>query len=124
MQLFIKSLKYAVKGVKISIHERNMKIHLFLAFLAVLLGFFLKISAIKWSIILLCIASVLSLEILNTAIEHLVDLACPHQDKRAEKIKDLAAGAVLVFSIFALMIGALIFYEPIIDFMNTMSIKN
>lgn len=116
MKTFIKSVKYALEGIKISLTERNMKIHVFFGVMAILLGFLLKISYTDWCIILICIAAVLSLEMLNTSIEHLVDLVCPHQDEKAAKIKDLAAGAVLVFSIFALIIGLIVFLKPLLNF--------
>ena len=66
------------------------------------------------NIVLICIGVVLSLEIMNTAIEHFVDLVEPNQNPKAGAIKDLAAGAVLIFSITSAIIGIMIFGKYIL----------
>jgi diacylglycerol kinase (ATP) len=83
-------------------HEPNFRIELAIGILALLASFWLKVSPIP---ILLVIALVLSLEILNSAIEALVDLASPDIHPLAKIAKDAAAGAVFLASIMALLIG-------------------
>ncbi len=114
MPNFIKSLSFAMNGLKIVLGEKNIKIHLIIAFLVICTGFYFQISIIEWFIILICIGCVLSLEIINTAIEHFVDLVEPNQNPKAGAIKDLAAGAVLIFSIISAIIGIMIFGKYIL----------
>lgn len=114
MKGFLNSFKYALKGIRLSVKQRNMRIHLLCALAVILLGFYFKIKIGEWCILFLCIALVLSLEIINTAIEHLVDLVSPDRHATAEKIKDLAAGAVLVSAIITAVIGAVIFYKYVL----------
>ena len=75
MNPFFKSFGFAFLGIKLSLKERNMKVHALCAVLAIVGGFVLDITLTEWCIILICIGGVLSLEMINTAIEHLVDLA-------------------------------------------------
>ncbi|WP_257667372.1 diacylglycerol kinase family protein [Parapedobacter tibetensis] len=89
--------------------ESNFKIHLASALVVVVLGLWLELSASDWRWVVLCIALVFILELLNTAIETLVDLASPAYHPLAKKAKDIAAGAVLVAAIFAVIVGAIIF---------------
>lgn len=118
MNSFFKSFTYAFNGIKLSLQQRNMKVHVCCAILAVVCGFILKINIIEWCIILICIGIVLALEIINSAIESLVDLVEPNHHPIAGKIKDLAAGAVLIFSIITALIGALIFGKYILDLLH------
>ncbi len=111
---FLKSVSFAINGLKLAWHEKHFKIHLVATLLCIALGFFLNISAIEWFAILICIGAVLALEMINTAIEHLVDLVEPNYNPKAGAIKDLAAGAVLVFSIISALIGIMIFGKYIL----------
>lgn len=109
MTPFLKSFIYAFKGIALSLRQRNMKIHVVCAIIAICFGIGLSITSTEWCFILLCIGAVLSLEIVNTAIEHLVDIISPEYNEKAGKVKDLAAGAVLVFAILSAIIGVFIF---------------
>jgi undecaprenol kinase len=111
---FFKSVSFAINGLKLALHEKHFKIHLVAAVLCITFGFLLKINITEWFVILICIGAVLSLEIINTAIEHLVDLVEPNYNPKAGAIKDLAAGAVLIFSIFSAVVGFLIFGKYIL----------
>lgn len=111
MNSFLKSFSYAFNGLKISLKQRNMKIHITCAVLVIALGFYFKITTTEWCILLLCIGAVLTLEIINTAIEYLVDLVSPNYNELAGKVKDLAAGAVLIVAIIAAIIGCLVFWK-------------
>jgi undecaprenol kinase len=116
---FFKSVSFALTGLKLALQEKHFRIHLVATVLAIVLGFLLHISSTEWCIILMCIGAVLSLEIVNTAIEHLVDLVEPNFNPKAGAIKDLAAGAVLVFSIIAALIGIMIFGKYILALLLT-----
>ena len=104
------SLIDAFNGLKLLIkEEHNARIHLSAAILAIGFGFVLNISTVEWLAMLLCIALVVSLELVNSALENLCDFVYPKKDDRIKKIKDLAAGAVLWGASFAFIIGAIIF---------------
>lgn len=107
---FYKSVHYALEGIAASfLQERNMKIHLFMMMSVIVCGFFFCISYFEWMICFLLIGIVIALEIINTAIEAVVDLCSPDHHPLAKLAKDAAAGAVLVMSIFAAIIGFMIF---------------
>lgn len=106
----LQSFIHAFNGLKLLFkEEHNAKIHLAAALLAVTFGFVLNVSATEWLVILLCIALVVSLELINSAIENLCDFVSPKKDVRIKNIKDLAAGAVLWSAILAFIIGVIIF---------------
>lgn len=111
-----KSFVYAWKGISYSIlTQHNFLIHIGFTITAILLGFLLKISEIEWIVIIIVIGMVMSLEILNTAIEELVNLVSPERNKTAGIVKDLAAGAVLISAIAAFIVGAIIFLPKIFE---------
>lgn len=110
MKKLINGFGYAFKGVAYAAKTQlNFKVHLGAMVIAVVLGFYLHLSTAEWCWIILCIAAVLITELINTAIEILVDLVSPDYDVKAGHIKDVSAAAVLITAIFALIIGALIF---------------
>ena len=105
----IKSFKFALDGLKHMIkYENNFRFQVLATLIINLIAFLLKFKTQDWCIILLCCAGVLSLEIINTAIEKTVDLVSPEQNPKAGLIKDIAAGAVLLFSIFSTIVGLMI----------------
>jgi len=92
--------------------ERNIKIHLFLATLAILLGLILGINRLEWLVIILIISAVLVAEILNSAIEEICNIIKRenHLDYQETKfIRNASAGAVLILAIASVIIGAIIF---------------
>lgn len=89
--------------------ERNFKIHLAIALVVVALAAWLGLPLSDWLWVGLSIAFVLISELLNTAIESLVDLASPTYHPLAKRAKDVAAGAVLLAAIFAVIVGLTIF---------------
>jgi diacylglycerol kinase len=89
--------------------ERNMKIHLLAATLAVLAGWFCKISRVEWGILVLTIFLVLVTETINTAIEKSIDLITPAYHPLAGLAKNMAAGAVLLAAVSAVIIAFIIF---------------
>lgn len=106
----INSFKFASGGIAEVIRsQHNFRIHLCALILVIAAGLFFGISRAEWCIVLLASALVLSFEIINTAVEFLVDLISPGHHQKAGKIKDLSAAAVLVSAIFAIIIGILVF---------------
>lgn len=109
------SFKYAGEGIKEAFkNEPNFRIHIIAAIAATLLGFYFKLSQTEWMILYLTIAIVMVLELVNTAIEAIVDIVSPKFSKLARTAKDVSAAAVLVSSLAALGIGMLLFLPRII----------
>jgi len=117
---FFKSISFAIKGLALAWHEKHFKIHLVAALFAIILGIILGINKVEWCIIIICIGAVITLEILNTAMERLVDLVEPNFNPKAGAIKDLAAGAVLVFAVISVIIGIMIFGKYILALLFTL----
>jgi len=111
MNSLINSFKYAFCGIAIAFRERNFKIHLIMFVLVVIAGIYFSIEDYEWIAILVISALVLSLEVMNSALERLCDLYSTEQDNRIKMIKDLAAGAVLLAAVFALFIAYVIFIK-------------
>ncbi len=117
----IKSFANALNGLKICfVTEPNFRIHTFLAIIAVIFGITFHISAFEWIATCFCIAFVISMEMLNSTIEKLCDVV--HQDvhRGIKKVKDIAAGAVLVSAIFSFITGAIIFLPKIIMYLKSL----
>lgn len=94
--------------------QRNFKIHTAFAVLAVILGIVLGIDVPSWVAIVLCIALVFGLEMMNTAIEAVVDLVSPEWNLFAKRAKDCAAGAVYVAAAASLVVAAFVFIPPMV----------
>jgi diacylglycerol kinase len=115
MKKFIKSFGYAFKGLAAAWKDQhNLKVQAVMGTLVIIAGFYFQIHVMEWYVILIVIGIVLSLELINTALESLVDLVTQEHLPLAGKIKDIAAGAVLMFSIIAAIIGVLIFGKYIL----------
>lgn len=109
------SLKDSINGINSTIvNEDNFKREIVVGIIALILSYLLKISRIEFIIILITISLVLILELINTAIESVVDLCTMEYNRLAKIAKDVAASAVLTMCIFSLMIGTLIFVPKII----------
>ena len=116
---FGKSFKYAVSGIIYCIKtQRNILIQLFFAIIAICLGIFLKISKFEWAIIIFTIMFVIFAEMLNTAVETVVDLVTEEFNEKAKIAKDVAAGAVLISAINAICMGLIIFLDKLIIYFN------
>jgi diacylglycerol kinase (ATP) len=112
----LKSFGFAFKGMGFVIRsQQNFRIHLFVACMVVIAGFFFHITPPEWCIIVLAISMVLAMEILNTAIEKLVDFVSPGFHHQAGIIKDLAAAAVLLTAIGAVIAGIIIFLPKLLS---------
>jgi diacylglycerol kinase len=115
IQKRLNSFSFAFNGVRILFRdEHNSRIHLLAAIIAIALGFILGISTTEWIALTLCIGLVISMEILNSALEKLSDFISPEKNEMIKKVKDLSAAAVLVSAITALLIGIIIFLPKIL----------
>lgn len=116
---FIEALKNAFRGIFYTIKtQRNIKIQILLAIIAIILAVLLKCTLIEVAILAISISFVLFAEMLNTAIETTVDLITQEYDIRAKIAKDIMAGSVLLTSLNAVVIGCLIFIEKIVQFFS------
>lgn len=112
----INSFSFAIKGIRYAISsQHNILIHIILTIVAIILGFLLRISNLEWILIVIVIGLVMSAEIFNTSIEEVVNFISPERNYKAGRIKDLAAGAVLISAISAFIVGAIIFLPKIFD---------
>ncbi len=106
----LRSFKYALTGIAIAWREEfNFRFDVVWAFLTLGLAWFLRLSETEFLVILFMIGFVLTAETFNTALEELCDKFQPTHDPHIGKIKDLAAGAVLISSITAFIVGCVIF---------------
>lgn len=116
---FYKSLGYAISGIIQCIQkERNIKIHLVYMFLVIICGFLFQLSITEWLVCILLFGLVISLELVNTAIEAVVDLCTQEYHPLAKIAKDTAAGAVLISAIASVVIGLIIFVPKILSLVS------
>lgn len=109
MKQLLTSIGHAVDGIwDLVKRENNAKIHLISTLLVILVGLKLDFLAIEWLWISLAVAGVWVAELINSALEKLVDLVSPEEHPLAKKVKDYAAGAVLVMAIWAVFVFCLI----------------
>ncbi|MEJ7540638.1 diacylglycerol kinase family protein [Staphylococcus intermedius] len=102
--------KYALQGGRtILTKDRNFLYHLMTALVVFILGWVFSLSAIEWLFIILAIFLVIITEAINTAIEYAVDLATQDFHVLAKHAKDVAALSVLLASLFAFIVGCIIF---------------
>jgi diacylglycerol kinase len=107
---FIKGFHYASRGLWYAIRtQRNMRVHLLIAVLAIIAGILLHISAVEFAMIFVAILIVFTAEMFNTVFELCVDLASPAYHPLAKIAKDVAAGAVLLSAMLAVVIGLFVF---------------
>jgi diacylglycerol kinase (ATP) len=119
MNKFFKGFGYAFKGLRYAAATQlNFRVHLVAMLVAVFMGYIFQISGNEWQWIILCIALVLVVELLNTAIETLTDLVSPQYNEKAGQVKDVAAGAVVITALFALVTGFIIFLPKLITLIN------
>ena len=119
----INSFKCAIQGIKQAVKtERNVKIHITIMILVIIAGIVLKINTQEWIICIILFGLVISLELVNSAIEATVDIAMPEINEKAKVAKDVAAGAVLVSAIASAIIGLIIFIPKVIAFCTNMQI--
>ena len=110
----LQSVKYANKGIKHAFKtQRNLWIHFIIAALIIGSGLYLQLSYFEFMAIVIAIGFVMIAEMVNTAIEEIVNLVTPTRRARATIAKDVAAGAVLFSAFCAIIVGCLVFIPHI-----------
>ncbi|GAA0749046.1 diacylglycerol kinase family protein [Sphingomonas sp. ABOLD] len=111
----LKSFRYAIRGLRVLLREEhNARVHLAASLCVVVAGAALRLAVAEWRWLFLAVALVWLAEAFNTAIEDLCDRICPDFDPAIGRIKDLAAGGVLVASLAAAAIGLLTLGPPLL----------
>jgi undecaprenol kinase len=107
---FLKSFAYAGQGIAHGFRtQRNMRVEAAIAAIIIIAGIFLKITAVEWAVIFVCIGMVLSAELVNTVTELAVDLLTQRYHPMAKLAKDAGAGAVLITALASVAVGIAIF---------------
>lgn len=115
----IRSFGYAFEGIWTGIrNERNMRIHCLAVIAVTCAGTLFHITAAQWCICLLLFALVISLELVNTAVEAVVDLVTEEKKPLAKIAKDTAAGAVLFAALISAVVGLIIFVPYIVELLR------
>ncbi len=118
MKAFVRGFAYALRGMGLATKGRNMRVHILATAIVISAGLYYRVTGEQWLILVLCIALVISLETVNTAIEATCDLVGAENnlgiDSGIRNIKDLAAGAVLVAAIASAIIALFIFIPYIL----------
>ena len=106
---FRRSFLFALQGFRTALRqERNIKVMLAGGAFAVAMGLILRIDAVSWAVVLVCCGMVIAAELLNTAIETVVDLVSPEFHPLAGQAKDIAAAASWVLSLTAAVVGVIV----------------
>ena len=112
----LNSFKYALRGLKAVIKsERNAKIHLFLAFLAIVFSIVLRVGVLEFLFVFLSIVLVIFAEIVNTAIEKTLDLISQENNHAIQITKDMMAAAVLLTAMGAVVVAFIVFVPRLIE---------
>jgi len=107
---FIAGFGHAFRGLWYALRtQRNARVHVCVAILAILLGIVLHISAVEFAMVFVAITGVFIAEMFNTVFELCVDLASPEYHPHAKIAKDVAAGAVLLSAMLSVVIGLFVF---------------
>lgn len=110
LKKLFRSFGYAIAGILIAAREQqNMRIHVLAVLVVTLSGIFIGLDAMEWGVIALTYGLVLVAEMFNSAIENLIDLVSPERNPLAGKVKDIAAGAVLIAALVATCVAISIF---------------
>lgn len=111
----VSSFKYGFQGLFETLkRERNIKIALVLIIIGIFASWFLRITKVEWLLVILTSTIVVALEMVNTAIEAVVDMAMPNIHPLAKLAKDTAAGAVVLSVVVSFIIGLIIYLPKII----------
>lgn len=110
-----RSFKYAIDGITTAFrNEPNLKIHFSAALIATVAAIILKFSIIEWIILSFTIVLVITLELINTVLETLVDMISPEYRHEAKVAKDVSAAMVLISAVFSIIVGLLLFVPKIL----------
>ncbi|MEG0338980.1 MAG: diacylglycerol kinase family protein [Oscillospiraceae bacterium] len=109
---FFNGFRYAFSGIRRAIkEERNLRFHLCAAFYVYLFSLFYNFTRIEYVAITIIIGVVLALELVNSSIERTQEKPKPYMYMTAGAVKDMAAGAVLIFCIAGVICGIILFWD-------------
>ncbi|NLC05574.1 MAG: diacylglycerol kinase family protein [Erysipelothrix sp.] len=109
LQDLIAKFRHSFNGLKVLLKEdRSIQGHLIISIVVITVFLYLRISLLDWLIVLNAMTLVIVSEVLNSSIETLSDVVSPHLDEKIRKVKDIAAAAVLIASLYALIVGILL----------------
>ena len=109
-----KAIRIALRGIAIAwLQERHMKLHSLAALAVAMLAWFSGVDALNWAILLLCVGLVVSLELMNSALERLSNRVTIETDPLIRDAKDMSAAAVLAASLFAAIVGLILLGPPL-----------
>lgn len=115
----IKSFTYAWEGIKFAFkNDQNLRVHLIIAVIVIILSLIFDVSHFEMGILGIMILLVISAEMVNTAIEQMVDLITKEHREEAKIAKDVSAGMVLLTAIGSIIVGLLIFIPHILKFLK------
>ncbi|MCR4314024.1 MAG: diacylglycerol kinase family protein [Candidatus Uhrbacteria bacterium] len=116
---FFKSLKHALRGVSVVFAtEQSFRIQVYIAILVLVFGIFFQVRTYEWIVLILLAGSVLTLELINSIVERIVDSFKPRIHPIVKDIKDIMAAAVLIVSVIAAAIGITIFFPHFVDLVS------
>lgn len=116
LRQWIKSANFAIEGILHAAKtQRHLRYHLFTAAIVLIASYALGVSRIEFLVIALAVMAVLLAEMLNTAMESMVDLLSPGHSETARTAKDVAAGAVLITAVGSATIGLIVLYPHVRD---------
>ncbi len=111
-----RKFRNAMKGLIVMVkEERSLWVHLFATIAVIIMGIIFSISTAEWIAVTFAIVLVIAFEIINTAIEYLVDIVSFDYNVKAKKIKDVAAMATLVVTLGAVVVGLVIFGPEFVE---------
>ena len=111
----LQSFNNAFQGIVYAVrHQRNMRVHLAVGVVVLIVSLLLDLSKLELAAVLMAIAFVLGAELINSAVEQVVDLLTDEFDPRAKAAKDLAAGMVLVAAVNALAVAYLVLVDHMV----------
>ncbi|HWQ59846.1 MAG TPA: diacylglycerol kinase family protein [Candidatus Fimivivens sp.] len=115
MTKFAKSFRHAIDGIRSAFStERNLRIEFILGAMSIILSFLLPLTVSERAVVFLAIGVILPLEIVNTCFERLMDVLNPQYHESVRVIKDLTAGAVLIASVAATLVGLVVFVPHLV----------
>jgi diacylglycerol kinase len=115
MKALLASFGYALAGIVYALRtQRNFKIHVVITTAVILLGLWLGLAPNQWAMLAMTVGVVLHTELINTALEAIVDKVAPEFHPLAKVAKDCAAGSVLIVAIAAVLVGLLVLGPPLL----------
>jgi undecaprenol kinase len=113
---YSETFKFALEGIRVSyINEKNIRFHIFFSVIVIVFAIIFNLTQTEWMFILVAIFGMIVVEMINTAIERVVDLVTEQFHPLAGQAKDIAAGAVLIYAILSIIIGMIIFIPKILS---------